>query len=373
MSGQRIKKILHFIDSDGLYGAESVILNLSHEMSVDSSFLPIIGCILSHPEDKCDLFEEAIKIGFEAEKIIIRNSIFIIDIFKIAKRFKKLNISLIHSHGYKPSVFAFLLRLLTGIPVLSTCHLWFLQDKIPLKMKAMIKIELFLYKFFPVVVAVSDSIKNTLKGFGILEDRIKVIKNGIEISDYTQISIENTRLLKKQMGIKEDSLIAINVARLAKQKAQWNIIKVAKILKIENIKVKFFIVGEGPLKNYLQKMIDDLVLNDYVHLLGFRNDIHQLLQIADIFLLPSIDEGMPMALLEAVASKVAVIVTPVGDIPKLIQDGTSGVVVKVDDLKDLHRGMRHITSSEAVRQNMSKNAFVQLCKEYSAKNMYFML
>lgn len=139
--------ILHFIESGGLYGAESVILNLSREMQSEGGYVPVVGCIVSSLEEQSDLYDKAIEYGLAAEKVVIRNSYLPVDIPRAAKQFKRNGFALIHSHGYKPSVFGFLIRLLTGIPVMATCHLWFLHGNAPLKMRVMVKAELFFLQF----------------------------------------------------------------------------------------------------------------------------------------------------------------------------------------------------------------------------------
>ena len=350
-------KILHFIDSGGLYGAENVILNLSREMQASDTYTPVVGCIVSQPDERSDLYDKAIELGVDVLKLVIRNSFLFVDIPRAARQLKKNGISLIHSHGYKPSVFGFLIRLATGIPIIATCHLWFLQGKIPLKMRAMIMLELISYRFFPAIVAVSGKIKEILINHGVAENKIEIIKNGIVLSDYTSLPDKTIDQLREKLQLRQGDFCFLNVARLTRQKAQWSIVKVARMLKNAGEKVKFFIVGEGPLRDDLQQLIIDNGVQDYVFLLGFRQDVNKLLQVAEVFILPSLDEGMPMALLEAVASKTPVLATPVGDIPKLIQDGRSGVIVKKDDVDDLFDGIVRLLSSAGLRQSCSDAAW----------------
>jgi len=363
-------KILHLIDSGGLYGAESVILNLSREMQFDEKYTPFVGCIVSHPDEPCDLYNKALGLGLLTEKLVIRNSLLIVDIPRVARLLKKKDVSLIHSHGYKPSVFGFFIRFISGIPVMATCHLWFLEKKIPMKMRAMIWLELLLYRYFPIIVSVSEAIKNTLVQHGIAEDKLRTIKNGIVLADYVSLSQEKIKEKIEELELKEKELCFLNVARLTHQKAQWHIVTVARKLKDAGEKVKFFIVGEGPLRDILQKQIKESGVEDYVYLLGFRPDVVGLLQVADVFLLPSLDEGMPMALLEAVASKTPVIATPVGDITNLLRDGHSGVIVNVDDVESLFIGVRRMLDSVELRQNCAVAAYDALYKDYSSLAMY---
>jgi glycosyltransferase involved in cell wall biosynthesis len=361
---------MHFIDSGGLYGAESVLLNLSKEMVDGSKFEPVIGCIVGSGEEESELYDRAKELGFSAEKIIVRNKWLFWDVFRVVRQFRALGVDLIHSHGYKPSVIGFLVKLLSGIPVTATCHLWFLQGQIPLKMKLMIKLELFFYRFFPVVIAVSEPIRQTLLGYGISSEKVLVVNNGITLDDYREYEDDRKREIRAKLDLGENDCCLLNVGRLSRQKAQCNIISAAKKLKSVDPSLKYFIVGEGSLFDELQDQISCEGLQDTVGLLGFRDDIRDLLQVADVFLLPSRDEGMPIALLEAVASRVPVLVTAVGDVPKLISDSYSGVVVQVDNVDDLCRGICRLRESSSFSDEITQNAWLGLRKVYSSEAMY---
>ena len=365
-----MKKILHFIDSGGLYGAESVVLNLSRELQAGLEYEPVIGCIVSRSNAHNDLFEKALELGISAERLVIRNAWFFVDIFRVARRLKQLDIKLIHSHGYKPSVFGSVLSLLTSIPITATCHLWFLQGEVPLKMRFMIRLELLFYRFFPAIIAVSEPIKETLMSHRICALKIKVINNGIVLDDYLPVGQETLQQARDALQIKPGELCLLNVARLSPQKAQWHIIDAAAQLKADGAKMKFIIVGEGALMGVLQQQVLDNGLQHSVHLLGFRSDVKILLQVADVFLLPSLDEGMPMALLEAVASRTPVLATPVGDIPKLIRDDHSGVLVKSDDVMALVAGIQRMVASDEYRNTCADHAWEALCTHYSSRAMH---
>jgi len=364
------KKVLHLIDSGGLYGAESVILALSREMQAGGEFEPVVGCIVAQLNAPSDLYDKCLQLGIRAEKVVIRNPLFYIDVFVVARQLRRLGINLIHSHGYKPSVFGYFIALLASIPITATCHLWFLQGDAPLKMKVMVRFELFLYKFFPVVVAVSEPIRNVLLSKGVPEYKTKVVNNGIVLDDYRQSDRETVDKLRDSLQVREGDLCLINVARLNYQKAQWHIIDAAAVLKAKGEKLIFFIVGEGELMDSLKRQVSDNNLQQTVHLLGFRSDVRQLLQAADIFLLPSLDEGMPIALLEAIASRTPVLATPVGDIPKLIKNNHSGVLVNKDDVMDLVDGIQRMAASPELRKKCADNAWEAVLDVYSSKAMY---
>lgn len=355
------RRILHFIESGGIYGAESVILNLSREMQADGTFVPVVGCIVQYAEEKIDLVNVAAGFGIEAHRIKIANRGVLFDLPRAARQIKALGIDAIHCHGYKPAVFAYLISRLIDVEIVATCHLWFVETYAPWKMRAMIAIEKSLYRRYAAVVAVSEHIQKILMNHGVQPNRTRVIKNGIVLSDY----VANARRDAEPRQIR-----VLNVARLAQQKAQADLVAAAAEIASRRNDVEVMIVGEGELRADLERQIADANLTESVKLLGFRDDVKALLQQADMFVLPSLDEGMPMSLLEAVASKVPVIVTAVGDIPKLITDGESGIVVNVGDRAQLAQAIVRLADDAQLRRTLAENAWRKLQQTFSSKQMY---
>ena len=364
------KIILHLIDSAGCYGAENVILNLSREMISRNKYEPVIGCIIPKPAVSNDLYNQSIRLGLSAEKIQIRNSLVLVDIVKAARKLKTMGVNLIHCHGYKAFVFAFLIGKLIRTPVISTCHLWFLKGDPPFKMRLMIKCEVFLYRFARIIITVSEPIKWALLASGIDEDSIKVINNGIYLNDYQQNDKNSIQRLKIELNLLDNSLVVMNIGRLSLQKAQKTIIEAAAQIHDRKKQMRFLIVGHGELRSELERYIAEKRVGHMVSLLGFREDILLLLSVADIFVLPSMDEGMPMSLLEAVACRVPVIATMVGDIPKIIQHEVSGIAVPVHDAAALTKAILELEASPMKRAQFAAAALDIVREAYGSSYMY---
>ncbi len=367
-----MKKILHFIDSGGLYGAENVLLNLSREMLKHGDFTPIVGCIVQSPKEENVLFDQAESYGIKAEKMVINNKKFFIDLFSVAWKIKKMGIGCIHSHGYKPSVAGFIIRCLTGVKVISTCHLWYMGGKRGFKQRAMIRLELFFYRFFPRVVAVSEPIKEFLVLSGVNEKKITVIKNGIYLEDYAVAADAPNSLLRNKLCTGNDTFVFVNIARLTAQKAQDIIITAARELKKQCVDCVFLLLGDGPLAHEYEQLIKEYRVADYVKMLGFQHNVAEWLSLADAYLLPSRDEGLPMGLLEAMAARKPVIVTPVGNIPFLIEHKKTGLIVAVDDVNALVEAVLWMIENPSLCRKISRRAFDVVEKEYSARSMYAM-
>lgn len=360
-AGRRLR-VMHFIESGGLYGAESVIMNLSREMRGDQRFEPVIGCIVQHADERVALADLAAANDIEAHRLLIANWRVWLDLPRVARQLRALKIDILHCHGYKPAVFAYVIARLTGIRILTTCHLWYFDADAPFKMRMMVRIEKFLYRRWPLVIAVSDKIRDILQANGVKPERLRVIPNGIPIGDYS------TDMRGAASAVRP--LQVLNVARLTQQKAQGDLITAAALVRRERSDVKFTLVGDGELRGQLARQIESESLGDCVELTGFRADVTRVLQAADVFALPSHDEGMPISLLEAVAAGVPVIATAVGDVPKLIRHEDTGLIVAAGDPAGLARAILRVAADRDAALARAARARRLLIEGYSSSAMF---
>lgn len=141
---------------------------------------------------------------------------------------------------------------------------------------------------------------------------------GIDTKKFSNrlIDVENKR---KELGVCKDEVMILSVGELSKRKNHEIIIRALQ--KLKNKKIRYFIAGEGELKSYLQKLIEDLGLDKKVSLLGYRTDIPELCQAADFFALPSYQEGLSVALMEAMANGLPCICSDIrGNNDLIVQD-----------------------------------------------------
>ena len=130
------------------------------------------------------------------------------------------------------------------------------------------------------------------------------------------------------------------------------------------------VAGEGELRASLQALIDENGWSDRLALLGFREDVSALLQAADAFVLPSLDEGMPMILLEAAAAGTPIVATPVGDVPSVIRDGVTGLVVPKGDVAALAAAIARLRDDPDLAGRLGAAARERVRLEHSSDAMY---
>jgi glycosyltransferase involved in cell wall biosynthesis len=217
------------------------------------------------------------------------------------------------------------------------------------------------------VVAVSDPIREELTNYGIKKDKVNVIFNGIELKTWCNEKWNDENKFKMRIGLRKESFVLGLFGRLYDQKGHEFLFRSLGILKKDNIEL--ICVGDGPLKARLKKLSEQLGLDQNIHFLGFRNDIKRLLNITDIFVMPSLDEGLPMALLEAMAMGKAIIATPVGAIPNVISHGTNGIIVPTRSISDLADAIKNLISNPERIDILGKSARETAIEKFSSDAM----
>jgi len=129
------------------------------------------------------------------------------------------------------------------------------------------------------------------------------------------------------------------------------------------------VIGTGDLFDSLQQKKRFLNLDGSVHFLGSRDDIPELLQVIDVFVLSSLWEGLPLVLLEAMAAGVPVVATKVGGIPEVVEDGEEGLLVPPGDPRSLRLAMTKLLTDSVLARRLAENAFRKVNSQYSVGTM----
>lgn len=362
-------RVLHLLESGGLYGAERVVLNLSAAMRAAGEFEPVVGCIVQDPDEPSALYDEARRLGIAAEKVLLRNFGLAADVPVAARRWARLGVGLVHSHGYKATVFGSFVRALRPVPMTATCHLWFIGPRTPRKMRAMVAAELRLYRRFRTVVAVSSEIRGVLVRAGVDGDRVRVIANGIPV-DVTPPGEAARAALRASLGATAETCLVLNAGRLTAQKDQATLLRAVGTAPGGGRPLRCVVAGEGELREVLGGEIAGNGWSERVALLGFRDDVPALLGAADVFALPSLDEGMPMILLEAAAAGLPIVATPVGDIPTLVVDGRNGLLVPPGDASALCSALLRLRDEPGLAARLGAAARDEVRRRHSSEAMY---
>ena len=360
--------VLQLHSSSGLYGAESVILNLTKALKFHK-YHSIIGTIEVDRNNLSEFAYAALERGMDVEILITKVKFSPNAIIKLVRLIKTRNVKIIHSHYSKATIIGFFASKIAGIPLIETNHLFPpmpLSDK---KLQLYARIGAFFLRFTNKTIAVSHKIKQSLKEAGVPENTIDVIANGIDIDECLVVKSNERILIRRELGLKENNIVIGGVGRLTEQKGFEYLLKAAKIVTLKHKNSRFIIAGDGLLRGQLNKYIQKYKLEDYVKLLGFRKDILRILSAMDIFVMPSIDEGLPIAMLEAMAVGVPVIVSAVGEIPRVIINGENGILIEPKNSDELANKINFLIENEKNQRDITDNGLKIVKTKYSNEAM----
>jgi len=222
--------------------------------------------------------------------------------------------------------------------------------------------------FVDKIVAVSNELQDYLiKQIKLSKEKIITLINGIDTDKYS--FREKSQVLMKELGITKNDKIIGTVGRLAEVKDQISLIEAFSIVHQKIANTVLILVGDGPMRNELTHKINALNLNDRVKITGNRTDVPALLNIFDLFVLSSLSEGTSVALLEAMSSGLAPIVTNVGGNPSLVDDNVNGLLISTKNVEELSGKLIYLLKDDETRNKFGENASRKIREKFSITKM----
>jgi glycosyltransferase involved in cell wall biosynthesis len=358
--------VLHLIDSGGFYGAEAVILNLCIGLK-EAGFKSIIGCFKNAGAPKPELGRKAESLALDVEYIVFRNKLDFTAIKQVREIAERRKVALIHSHGYKPSFFCLLLYALYRIPYVITCHLWLKET---FRARFYILLDRISMVFARKVIAVSYPIARDIFSWRRLRKKVTVINNGIDINKYADYRANfSPTQLRQELGLKENTRLVGTLGRLTHQKAHHYLIEAARIVFQRDPGVEFLVAGEGHRLGYLKELVGAYGISRSFHFVGYRSDAVNILKLLDVFVLCSIDEGLPIVLLEAMSVGVPVVATDVGEIPQVIRNLQNGILVRRGSVRGLAEAILRVLNDQILGNSLPQNAKKTIATKFSISRM----
>jgi len=216
-------------------------------------------------------------------------------------------------------------------------------------------------------IAVSNDVARQMREIITPGDKVEVVHNGIIIENYEGggNGINTSEAFDSIKRGRDTSPVVLTVARLDKQKGHTYLLKAAADVP----GALFVFAGDGPERADLEKEAEELRLSDRVIFLGQRNDVRELLLGCDLFVLPSLFEGLPLSIMEAMAAGKPVIASDIGGVNELIRDGETGYLVPPGDTHALARRINTLISDPALARKMALAGKTLVEKEFSADSM----
>ncbi|MFH1218525.1 MAG: glycosyltransferase family 4 protein [Candidatus Peregrinibacteria bacterium] len=363
-----MKKILLYTDTPQIGGAEHQTYLLAKFLD-KRKFTPILACSHSPALDKwCRQFEQE---GIKVIRLNVSNKHDPRHHSQLKKILKEQKIDLLHAQVWNPAScrYAYTAAKATKTPLMTTEH-----DPFPLPLLKDIFKKQGL-KNVQRIIAISKNNKQLLqKLYPAHKDKIQLVLNGIDtlwwqsqILRFTELDLEKIKTETFQAN--EDTLIIISIAELHERKGLKFLISAMPEIIKSYPNTKLVIVGEGPDRKNLEKLIRKLKMEDHIILLGRKKEIPHLLKASNIFVLPSKREAFGLVNLEAMLTPLAVVATKVGGIPDIISHQKTGLLVRPQDTPALARTLKQLIASPVKRKKMAKAGKSRALKLFSAKKM----
>jgi glycosyltransferase involved in cell wall biosynthesis len=276
---------------------------------------------------------------------------------------RKLDPNLIHAHEvFSPATTAIAAKKAFGTPFIITAHRSgilgdvqvLMSDKFGNKRMALIRREADAF------IVISKEIDEELEKMEVPPDKRFFIPNGVDTLRFLPLKDTDKHTLKTKFGYPEKAPIVIYTGRLAPEKCIDNLIDVWNEIHTEYPHALLLILGNGPEEMALKERA-----GNGIRFLGAVEDVTPYLQISDLFVLPSATEGLSVAMLEAMACGLPVLVTQVGGAPDVIEHGKNGWLIPPLNPNALKDGLNILLRNNEVRQKLGNQARERICKDYS--------
>lgn len=361
MSHSNKIRILETIRQGQIGGGESHLLSLVENLDKDR-FEPVVLSFTDGP-----MVDRLKAMGIQTE-VIYTEKPFDFSKWKKVKAFiQSNNIQLVHAHGTRANSNVFWATKKLQLPLVYTIHGWsFHDDQNPLIKKVRVMGEKLLTRKSDINISVSASNQQTGKQYFSGFESV-VVNNGIDQNKFNPD--RSFKDVRAELGIPKDTTLVLFVARFIHQKQPLKLISAFAKAVQQLPSLRLLMVGDGDQKTEALEMVKQLGIAEQVIFAPFRQDVPDVLAAADIFVLPSLWEGLPIGLLEAMAMGKAIIGTKVDGTSEVIQHNVNGLLVPVATLDDtLPQTILQLTDP-ALHERLGREARATISATYSATTM----
>lgn len=366
-------KILHLIDSGGLYGAEVMLLSLA-EQQMKMGHFPVVGSMGKEGGAEKAIEKEAGRRGIPLQIFKMRPGLNFSGAYRILRYALDENFDILHSHGYKSNILLGLIPTgLRNLPMLSTAHGW-TNTRVWTKMWINEIMDSFALRFVDKVVLVNpgmlknDRIKKiSSQKRAVIENGIGIVNNAFPKLDLLEIPENIVHEIKRLCS---NGKVILSIGRLSHEKGYEYLVMAFQILRKEFCEdVRLLLVGDGPQRNDLEHQVKEYGLEQYFLITGYIKEAYKLLGLGKVFIISSLTEGLPITLLEAMASRIPVVATAVGGIPHVVTHEEEALLVPSKNPRAIAEATRKLLGDEELEKRLTLRAEIKVNRYYSSKAM----
>lgn len=356
-TGSEAIRVLHLIETGGPGGAERIMVSLAAELG--SEYRSEAGLIR----------DNWIGSALRARRVpvtMLRHDPHgsFATLGDLLRLIREKEVAILHTHEFFMNTLGLVASRLSGVPLVATVHG---ESYYPDRLRRRLAYRL-VGRFAGQMVAVSEHIQRLLiEGIGIHPTRVRVVPNGV--ASHPVLPGAKLDEIRKGLGLDPQAKVVATVGSLYPVKGHRYLLEGAVEVIRRWPDVMFLIIGRGTCREDLQVQARRLGVADHFQFLGQREDVPRLLAISDAFALPSLSEGMPLALLEAMAGGVPAVATNVGGVAEVLENGKSGLLVPPGDSSALAKAILSLLEDEEQARSMGETARKVAENRYSLMHM----
>lgn len=356
-------RLLYIFVNLEIGGAEEHLLTVLKKMDRER-FEATVCCI----GKKGRIGEEIERLGYEVISLdrMKRKSFDPRVIFGLVRLMKIKDIQVVHAHLYHASLYGRLAAWFAGVPVVVTVHNIYTGSSLKLRRRLLNR---WLSGKTDRLIAVSHAVRSDILNHdGISSEKVQVIYNGIDSARFNSSMTQGEA--RRRVGIPDGRFWLGIVARLDPQKGHTFLLDaIRKCLDQWGDSLSLLVVGKGGEEARLKEQAASLGLQDRVFWMGARRDIPEILRALDLFVMPSLWEGLPLSLLEALASGLPVIATSVGGVGEVIEHGKSGLLISPKNVDELASSIHLLYLGPEQREALGAGGLARVMEMFSQDKM----
>lgn len=351
-------RVLHIRSSNFFGGPERQILG--HALAVARLGQEVIIGRLTSRGESGDFIERVSEHGVAVTCLDMPSAYDPRAIRKLRRWVNSMKPDLVCTHDYRSSILAALSGVKRDLPWIAFSRGLTREG---MKVGAWQWLEQKLVRHADLIVAVSAGQAQVLRSHGIPSERIAVVHNAAMLPATGNPASDVD--LRREFGFPADSTIVVAAGRFSEEKGQRDLIAAAKVALARELGLRFVLLGEGALLSDCRQLTEHLGIAGELKLPGFRRNIGDYLHQADIVVNPSLSEGLPNVVLEAMAHGKPVLATSVGGVPELIEDGMSGLLVPASDPGRLADGIQRLALDRDLQRRLGTAGLERVARHFT--------
>lgn len=361
-------KVLHVIDSGGLYGAEMMLLSLMCEQA-KLGLEPILASIGERAGNEKPVEEEALKRGLRVKVFRMRPGPNFFGAMQVLGFARQEQVDLLHTHGYKGNIlFGFLQRKVRRMPMVATVHGWTWTGGISRMMVYEWLDSLSLARMDRVIL-VNEAMKDHPRLKNRTRLAVEVVANGISFDNLPNIDTDCSDLHGEIIDFCRKGFTIGAIGRLSPEKGFDLLLEAVAGLVTEGNDIHLLLLGEGAERSMLEELVKKLGLEGRILMPGYVINARNCLPFIHLFAMPSLTEGLPIVLLEAMQVGTPIVASRVGGIPNVLDNGSAGLLIEPGNVSALKQGISEVMADQAGAGQRVQAASARVRAQYSSQIM----